>query len=78
MKIPIETQREKTKRLGTRKVQRGEPLACLEVINKMGIIGRSIRNKSNMDPLDVEMLDLFEKQFTNALIAFNYMNILNT
>ena len=36
-------------------------LACLEVENKLGVVGRSTRNKANMDPLDGEMLDLFEK-----------------
>ena len=38
----------------------GEPLACIEVMNKLGILGRATRHKANMDPLDVEMLDLFE------------------
>lgn len=49
----------KVERMGTKGIM-GEPFACLEVINKLGIIGRSIRHKANMDPLDVEMLDLFE------------------
>jgi hypothetical protein len=39
----------------------GNVLACLEVINKLGVVGRSTRNKANMDPLDGEMLELFEK-----------------
>jgi hypothetical protein len=52
------------------KANRGEPLACLEVINKLGVVGRSTRHKANMDPLDSEMLDLFEKQFRSALTVF--------
>ena len=36
-------------------------VACLEVINKMGVVGRSTRNKANVDPIDGEMLELFEK-----------------
>lgn len=44
-------------------------LACLEVINKMGVVGRSTRNKANVDPIDGEMLELFEKQFRAALIT---------
>jgi len=47
----------------------GEVIACLEVINKMGVVGRATRNKANMDPLDGEMLELFEKQFRAAAIA---------
>jgi hypothetical protein len=39
----------------------GQVLACLEVINKMGVVGRAVRNKANVDPIDGEMLDLFEK-----------------
>jgi len=39
----------------------GEVLACIEIINKLGVVGRSARNKANMDPLDGEMLELFEK-----------------
>ena len=37
------------------------------MINKLGVVGRSSRNKANMDPLDGEMLELFEKQFRAAV-----------
>jgi hypothetical protein len=50
--------------------RRGEVVAVLEVVNKLGVVGRSVRGKANMDPLDGEMLELFEKQFS-AMIATN-------
>ena len=36
-------------------------LACIEVINKLGIVGRTTRNKASVDPIEGEMLELFEK-----------------
>ena len=47
----------------------GEVLACLEIINKLGVVGRSARNKANMDPLDGEMLELFEKHLSHSRIG---------
>ena len=37
-----------------------EVLAVLEVENKLGVMGRASRNKANLNPIDGEMLDLFE------------------
>eukprot|EP00347_Sterkiella_histriomuscorum_P012659 403367722 len=51
-------------------------LACIEVINKMGVVGRSNRNKASLDPLDGEMLELFEKQFRASLLAAKELQIL--
>ena len=44
-------------------------LACLEVINKMGVVGRSTTKKASVDSIDGEILELFEKQFRAAIIA---------
>ena len=43
-------------------------LAIVEIINKLGVVGRASRNKASIDPLDAEMLELFEKQFRYALL----------
>jgi hypothetical protein len=46
------------------------------VINKLGVVGRSTRNKANMDPLDGEMLELFEKQFRAALMTSKALSLI--
>ena len=44
-------------------------MACLEVVNKKGVVGRATKKKANVDPIDGEMLELFEKQLRAAIIA---------
>lgn len=53
-------------------------IACLQVINKLGVVGRSTRNKANMDPLDGEMLELFEKQFRAIFKTAKFLSDLKT
>ena len=42
-------------------------ISCFEVINKKGLIGRSLYNKSNIDSVQGEMLEHFISQFSVAL-----------
>jgi hypothetical protein len=35
----------------------------------MGVAGRSTRNRANVDPVDGELLELFEKQLRAALVS---------
>ena len=46
-------------------------IAALEMVNKKGILGRSVANTVTMDMMTCEILELFSIQITKGLIKFS-------
>ena len=45
-------------------------IAALEMVNKKGILGRSVANTVTMDMMTCEILEVFSIQITKGLIKF--------
>ena len=48
---------------------KGNTIACLEIINKRGIVGRALMRKVHLDSIDSELVELFEKMFKALLLS---------
>ena len=47
----------------------GCAIACLEIINKRGIVGRALMRRVRLDSIDSELVELFEKMFSALLLS---------